>query len=40
MKASQASRCACSELVEGAGHHLEIERPEMFVERVLRFLEE
>jgi len=27
------------ELVEGAGHHPEIEQPEMFVERVLRFLE-
>jgi pimeloyl-ACP methyl ester carboxylesterase len=28
------------ELIEGAGHHPEIEQPEMFVERVLRFLEE
>ncbi|HEX3523040.1 MAG TPA: alpha/beta hydrolase [Stellaceae bacterium] len=28
------------ELIEGAGHHPEIEQPEMFVERILRFLEE
>jgi pimeloyl-ACP methyl ester carboxylesterase len=28
------------ELIEGAGHHPEIERPEAFVERVSRFLEE
>jgi pimeloyl-ACP methyl ester carboxylesterase len=28
------------ELIEGAGHHPEIEQPEMFVERVSRFLEE
>jgi pimeloyl-ACP methyl ester carboxylesterase len=28
------------ELIEGAGHHPEIERPEAFVERVYRFLEE
>jgi pimeloyl-ACP methyl ester carboxylesterase len=28
------------ELIEGAGHHPEIEQPEMIVERVLRFLEE
>jgi len=27
-------------LIEGAGHHPEIERPEAFVERVSRFLEE
>jgi pimeloyl-ACP methyl ester carboxylesterase len=28
------------ELIEGAGHHPEIEQPEAFVERVSRFLEE
>jgi pimeloyl-ACP methyl ester carboxylesterase len=28
------------ELIEGAGHHPEIERPDAFVERVSRFLEE
>ena len=28
------------ELIEGAGHHPEIERPEAFVERVSRFIEE
>jgi pimeloyl-ACP methyl ester carboxylesterase len=28
------------ELIEGAGHHPEIEQPETFVERVSRFLEE
>jgi pimeloyl-ACP methyl ester carboxylesterase len=28
------------ELIERAGHHPEIEQPEVFVERVLRFLEE
>jgi pimeloyl-ACP methyl ester carboxylesterase len=28
------------ELVEGAGHHPEIEQPEAFVERVAAFLEE
>ena len=28
------------ELVEGAGHHPEIEQPEAFIERVARFLEE
>ena len=28
------------ELIEGAGHHPEIEQPDIFVERVLRFVEE
>ena len=28
------------ELIEGAGHHPEIEQPEVFAERVSRFLEE
>jgi pimeloyl-ACP methyl ester carboxylesterase len=27
------------ELIEGAGHHPEIERPEAFVDRVVRFLD-